>query len=85
METGTRELIKAIQRARDSRKMSDREFSKLLGISPSYLSLLKAGKRRITANLAVRFLQRLPEIQCDVLNFVVSQANNHGTHNESQS
>lgn len=76
METARANLLQAVDRERRKRKMSDREFSKqVLGISHSYLSLLRAGKRRLTPNLAVLFMQKLPEIAPEVTIFVMRQGN----------
>jgi len=76
METATTNLIEAIDRERTKRKLSDRKFSnQVLGISHSYLSLLKAGKRPLTPNLAVLFMQKLPEIAPEVTIFIMSQRN----------
>lgn len=77
METARDNLLQAIDRERTKRDMSDRKFSmQVLGISPSYLCLLKAGKRQLTPNLAVMFMQKLPELAPAVTTFVVSQGNN---------
>ena len=73
-------MLQAVDRERTKRQMSDREFSKqILGISHSYLSLLKAGKRRLTPNLAVLFMQKLPEITPEVTTYIMSQGDNHET------
>lgn len=74
MEKATLNLIEAIDRERTKRKLSDRKFSnQVLGISHSYLSLIKAGKRPLTPNLAVLFMQKLPEITPEVTSFIMSQ------------
>jgi hypothetical protein len=78
METATISLLQAIDRERTRRQMSNRKFCKqVLGIDHSYLSLLKSGKRRLTPNLAVLFMQKLPELAPAVTAFVVSQGNNN--------
>jgi hypothetical protein len=78
MEIATEKLLQAMDKERTRRQMSDRKFSKdILGISPAYLSLLKAGKRPLTPNLAVMFMQKLPELAPAVTEFVVSQGNNN--------
>jgi hypothetical protein len=71
-------LLEAIERARIERGMSNRKFStQVLGISHSYLSLLRAGKRPLTPNLAVKFMRRLPDLAPAVTEFVLSQSNDH--------
>jgi ribosomal protein S12 len=78
METATDKLIQAIEKLRAKRRMSDKEFStKVLGISPAYLCLLKAGKRPLRPNLAVLFMQKLPELTPEVTAFILSQGNDH--------
>jgi hypothetical protein len=73
METATTNLIKAVERERIKRQMSDRKFSKVLGISPPYWCLLKAGKRPLKPNLAVLFMQKLPELTPEVQDFIMQQ------------
>jgi hypothetical protein len=76
MELAVRDLLQAVDRERESRQMSDRKFSmEVLGISPAYFCLLKAGKRPITGNLAVLFLQKLPEITPVVTSFIMGKGN----------
>jgi len=78
METGANKLIQAIEKERTKRRMSDGEFSiKVLGISPSYLCLIKAGKRPIKPNLAVHFMRKLPELTPEVTAFILGQGNNN--------
>jgi len=78
METATRNLLQAIDRERVQRRMSTRKFSKyVLGISHSYLSLLRVGKRPLTPNLAVLFMQKLPELTPEVTAFIIAQRDNH--------
>jgi len=78
MKTATDNLLQAVDRERTKRQMSNREFCKqVLGIDHSYLSLLKAGKRPLTPNIAVRFMQNIPELAPAVTDFVVSQGNNN--------
>ena len=74
MEMMAKNLIEALDKERNKRRMSDRKFSKdILGISPAYLCLLKAGKRRLSPNLAVLFMQKLPEITPEVQAFILQQ------------
>lgn len=74
METPKTNLIYALDRQCSKRRMTDRKFSKqVLGISPAYWSLLKAGKRRLSPNLAVFFMQKLPEITPEVRAFIMRQ------------
>jgi len=76
MQPTTLNLITAVDKERVKRNMSDRKFSiEVLGISPSYYCLLKAGKRRLAPNLAVFFMQKLPEITPEVTIFFMSQGN----------
>lgn len=74
MELTTKNLIEAVDKERIKRQMSNRKFSiKILGISPSYLCLLKAGKRPLRPNLAVHFMQKLPEITPEATAFLLHQ------------
>lgn len=74
METTARELIQATDRERQRRRMSDRKFSmQVLGISPGYFCLLKAGKRPVTSGLVVILLRRLPEVSVEAMNFIERQ------------
>jgi hypothetical protein len=79
METATMNLIEAVDRERTKRQMSDRKFSnQVLGISPSYWCLLKAGKRNPSLNLLTILMLKLPEVTPAVGKFVVSQGKNDG-------
>lgn len=80
METPTRILIEAIERERNELKLSDRKFSKVLGISPAYWCLLKSGDRRLTPNLAVLFMQKLPELTDAVSTFIMRYGNDGENH-----
>lgn len=73
METATKNLIEAVDKERTKRKLSDRKFSKVLGISPAYWCLLKAGKRPLTPNLSVLFMKKLPEITPEATAFLLHQ------------
>jgi hypothetical protein len=76
MEATTLSLIEAVDKERTKRGMSDRKFSmQVLEISPSYWCLLKAGKRRLAPNLAVFFMQKLPEITPEVTYYIMRQGN----------
>ena len=76
MEIATANLLQAIEREQAKRQMSARKFSKqVLGISHSYLSLLRAGKRHLTPNLAVLFMQKLPAVTPEVTYYIMRQGN----------
>jgi len=76
-------LIEAVDKERTKRQMSDRKFSKqVLGISPSYWCLLKAGKRTPSLSLLTLLMHKLPETTPEVSNFVVSQGNNSNQKEE---
>ena len=79
METSTLNLINAVDRERERRRMSDRKFSmQVLGISPPYWCLLKAGKRPPTLSFLTILMQKLPEITPEVTNFIMRQGNDGG-------
>ena len=80
METATTNLITAVDAQRTQRRMSDRKFSKqVLGISPSYWCMLKAGKRTPTLSLLLRFTQ-IPDIAPAITEFWSLVAQQDNTH-----
>jgi len=87
MEIATKNLIQAMDEQCKRRRMSDRKFSiQVLGISPAYWCLLKSGTRRLSPNLAVLFMQKLPEVTPEVTIFFMSQGDdgknkNHPSEN----
>ena len=74
MDKAREKLMKAVQQEQDELRMSDRKFSmKVLGISPSYYCLLKSGKRPLTLNLLIMFMQKLPRVTPQVTVFLMDQ------------
>ena len=48
--------------------ISGNKLAELMGFDPSYISLLRNGKRRITSNVLDRFLEAFPEYRHKPLN-----------------
>lgn len=71
-EIKTTNLIAALERERVKRGLDHRGFSTLLKISESYWCMLRKGDRRLTPNLAVLFMKKLPEISPEVQTFIMS-------------
>ena len=79
METARISLINAVDREREKRQMSDRKFSiQVLGITPAYWCLLKAGNRPPTLNFLTILMQKLPEITSEVTAFIIAQGKDGG-------
>jgi len=74
---GTKQLIQALEKERTQRNLDHRAFSTLLGIHESYWHRIRTEERQLTPNLAVMFMQKLPELGPAVTDFVVSQGNNN--------
>ena len=72
-EIKTPNLIVALEKERVRRGLNHKGFSTLLRISESYWCMLRKGDRRLTPNLAVLFMQKLPEITPEVQAFILQQ------------
>lgn len=72
-EIKTTNLIVALEEERVRRGLNHKDFSTLLKISESYWCMIRKGDRRLTPNLAVLFMQKLPEISLEVQTFIMSQ------------
>ena len=68
-------LIRALDDQRIKRQLNHHDFSVFLGISESYWSMIRNGKRNLTPNLAVMFMQKLPELTPAVTTFIMRQGN----------
>ena len=86
MHTATTNLINMVDQERVKRELSDRQFSlRILGISPAYWCLLKAGKRPPTLTLLSLIMQKFPELAPEVTKYIMRQGNdgekeaNHAT------
>ena len=69
------DLIVALEQERVRRGLDHKGFSTLLKISESYWSMIRKGTRTLTPNLAVSFMQQLPEITPAVTTFIMRQGN----------
>jgi len=72
-EIRTINLIAALEEERVRRGLNHKGFSTLLRISESYWCMLRKGARRLTPNLAVLFMQKLPSITTEVQDFIMQQ------------
>lgn len=75
MEIETTNLITAVEEERIRRQLSQAAFSKLLGISESYYSMLKSGSRKPNLNILTLFMQKLPEVTPEVTIYIMRQGN----------
>lgn len=69
------DLIVALEHERMRRGLNHKGFSTLLKISESYWSMIRKGTRTLTPNLAVSFMQKLPELTPEVTIFIMRQGN----------
>ena len=67
------DLIVALEQERMRRGLDHKGFSTLLKISESYWSMIRKGTRTLTPNLAVSFMQQLPELTPAVTLFIMRQ------------
>jgi len=74
-KTDIADLIAALEQERTRRGLDHKGFSTLLKISESYWSMIRKGTRTLTPNLAVSFMQTLPEITPAVTIFIMRQGN----------
>jgi len=72
-ETKTANLIATLEKERVKRGLNHKGFSTLLKISESYWCMLRKGDRQLTPNLAVLFMQKLPEITPEIQAFIMQQ------------
>lgn len=75
MRVARTDLINAMEAERTRRNLDHKGFSTLLKISESYWSMIRKGTRTLTPNLAVSFMQNLPEITPAVTIFIMRQGN----------
>ena len=70
MQLKTNELIKVVEEERTKRKLNQGEFSKMLGISESYYSMVINGKRKPNLFILSVFKQKLPELNAHVDSYI---------------
>jgi len=73
--TNVADLIAALEQERIRRGLDHKGFSTLLKISESYWSMIRKGSRTLTPNLAVSFMQKLPDITPEVQAFIMRHGN----------
>ena len=78
MELKTKKLIRVIEKERKRRRLSQVAFSRLLGISESYYSMLKTGDRKPNLNILTLLMQNLPEVTPEVTIYIMRQGNDGG-------
>lgn len=78
MQGITSSLIESLDRERQRRQLSHRQFSFLLGIDPAYWHRVRTGERPITLNLLTIFMQKLPSVTPEVTHYFMRQGNNPG-------
>ena len=71
METARKELVGALEKERDERKMDNHTFSTtLLKISESYWSMLRSGDRRFSIDMLQTILFVFPHLEPQVIAYM---------------
>ena len=65
--TALEDLIKALEEQRKKRQLDHSQFSKLLGMSASYWSMILNGERKPNRNILAKFIQNLPEVTSEAI------------------
>jgi len=75
MQPTTLSLIESLDRERQKRQLSHRQFSFLLGIDPAYWHRIRNGERPMTLSLLTLFMQKLPKVTPEVTYYIMRQGN----------